>query len=108
MAEKEIFERGYDFGGVVQTNDRDSKFDVLGERIEKLKNEIVSTSQCFDYILKEISSENENIVRLLKWNDKRLNLLSELSIKIKNMNVKLNGMYEEMFCILKENFKTQK
>lgn len=108
MDREELFKGEYDLQGVIRGDDRDSEFNVLRERIQKLKKEITSVSQCFNYVLGEISSENEKISQSLKWNEKRLNLLSEISVKIKNMNDKLNLMYEEMFSIVENNFKTQK
>lgn len=107
MAERQIFEGGYDVGTTVRSDDWYSKFNVLGERVEKMKKEIVATKGCFEYVLKEIVSENEIIERSLKWNEKRLNLLSELTNKNNIMCDKLNNMYEEMFELIKCNFETQ-
>ena len=103
MAEKQISERGYDSDGINGIKKRDRQFDLLGNRIEKIKNEMVSTNDCFDYVLKEINSENENINRLLLWNQKRINLLNELGEKCKKLNNQLLMSYEELFSLIQCN-----
>lgn len=103
MAEEYVLKRGYDSKSIDGIKNSDRQFNVLGNRIEKMKTELCSTYECFDYILKEIKSENDNITRLLLWNQKRLNLLDELGEKCKKLNNQLLMSYEEMFSLVKCN-----
>lgn len=100
MAEKQVFEGRYDVGRIDGVEKCNRQFNILRDDIEKLKNELISNSGCFDYILKEINKENENINRLLLWNQKRLNLLVEIGNKSKKLNDKIHVLYEELFDII--------
>ena len=100
MAEKQIFERRYDFSRIDGTDVCNRQFNVLRDRIEKMKTELMSNTGCFDYILKEINKESDNINRLLSWNQKRLNLLIEIGDKCKKLNENLYALYEELFNIV--------
>ena len=55
MAEKQIFERKYDVSRVDRIEECNRQFNVLRDRIEKLKSELMSSSGCYDYVLKEIN-----------------------------------------------------
>lgn len=103
MAEKQIFERGYDFTTINGIEICNRQFSVLGDRIERMKKELLSNTECYDYILKEINKENDNINRLLMWNQKRLILLNEIGDKCKKLNENLYVLYEELFDIVKKS-----
>lgn len=104
MAEKQILKGRNDIESIDGFTLCSDEFNVFRKRVEKIKTEMVSTSECFDYILKEINSENENINRLLLWNQKRLNLLNELSEKIKKLNVQYINIYESMYDLINCKF----
>lgn len=111
MVDEEIYERADELGRIVSSNDWNSEFDAFRKRTDKLKKELISTRSCYDYILKEIEKENENISNMLKWNQKRIDLLNEIANKIFILNDKIDVLHTDMFeCIFKDykDFKTQK
>ena len=103
MAEKQIFEGGYDDRSVGRIENGNRQFDLLGSRIEKMKVDLSATCESFEYILKEINTENDNINKLLLWNQKRLNLLNEIGDKCRKLNTSLLMAYEEMYDCIKCN-----
>ena len=105
MAEKQIFERKYDSGTIDGINGCDRQFDILGKRIEKLKIELKTTFDCSEYISREIQAEFTNISTLLEWNQKRINILNEISIKNKKISENILELYDEMYNLFFNNCK---
>ena len=104
MDKREISQRTDDSRRTLQCNNRDSKFDVLRRSIEKINRDISSTRGCYEYVMSEIKSENDNINRLLLWNQKRIVVLCDLQNKIEKLINEQQLLYNEMFDIIKCNF----
>lgn len=101
MASKELSERDYDFGGVFRGDTSDRKLALLGKCVEKIENDILTTRNCIDYILSEIKSENEKVLSLIGWNQKRMDLLQDLINKNQMYIDKRENCYKEMIDIIK-------
>lgn len=82
MDSKKLSEGGNDFRRVPDYNEFSCKLNVLGKHIEKLESSILSTRNCFDFMLNEITTNNEKIIRDISWNQKRIDLLKEISNKL--------------------------
>ena len=59
----------------------DYKLTLLGKHVEKLEKDILQTRSCFDYVLGEINESNNKILSEIAWNQKRMELLKEISDK---------------------------
>lgn len=101
MASKELSEGDYDFGGVFRGDTSNRKLALLGKCIERVEVDILTTRNCFDYVLSEIKSENEKILGLISWNQKRMDLLQDLINKNQMYIDKRENCYKEMIDIIK-------
>lgn len=101
MASKELSEGDYDFGGVFRGDTSNRKLTLLGKCIERVEVDILTTRNCFDYVLSEIKSENEKILSLIGWNQKRMDLLQDLINKNQMYIDKRENCYKEMIDIIK-------
>ena len=101
MASKELSERDYDFGGIFGGDTSDHKLALLGKCVEKIELDILTTRNCFDFVLSEIKSENEKILSLIGWNQRRMDLLQDLINKNQMYIDKRENCYKEMIDIIK-------
>ena len=100
MDRKDLFKGRDDFGRVVSGDISYNKFDVLREYAQRLKKDITTNKECYDYILKEVVKENENIKSLLIWNQKRIDLLNEIGKKINLLINKMSNVNDDIFDII--------
>ena len=58
------------------------KKNLLLTHMSKLNNDIVSTRNCWDYMLSEVVNANKKLAIDLAWNQKRIDLLKEVTEKL--------------------------
>ena len=100
MDEKKIHQGRNDSRRNISSSERDSEYDVLRKCIEKLNSDIISTRNCYDYVLAEINVENDNITRSLIWNQQRLKMLKDINNNLGCYYDRQNELYREMFNLL--------
>ena len=101
MDSEEVHKGGDDSPGVSGYSECTSKLNLLGNCIKKLEKEIVSSRNCFYYILKEMNLANEHINKEIAWNNKRGELLKEIADKNCIYYDKLQSCYKEYFELYK-------
>lgn len=58
------------------------KKNLLLTHMSKLNNDIISTRNCWDYMLSEVVNANKKLAIDLAWNQKRIDLLKEVTEKL--------------------------
>lgn len=96
MASKALSEGDYDFAGNFGPNECDYKLTLLRKCAERVEQDMLTTRNCFDYILSEINNENEKIIKLMSWNQKRIELLKDIINKNQVYMDKYVTLHKEM------------
>jgi len=82
MVNENLPERRDDLRRINNNTQFDYKLNVLGSRIKKLDKDIISTRNCWDFVLNEINTTNDAIIKNIAWNQKRIELLKEINDKL--------------------------
>ena len=105
MADKKVYERGDDIARVYGSSHWVNKFESLEEKTKEVNKDILSTRNCIDFIMKDINICNEKISSLFLANQRRLNLVSELNLKLACLCDERDSLGSEMLSLLpKETF----
>lgn len=100
MDAKKLSEGEDDVRGIVPGDNGDYKLAVLRKCIETVEKDIITSRNCFDYVLSQIKETNERVLKELNWNDKRMELLNEIVNKNQIYVDKLQMYYKEVNDIL--------
>lgn len=97
---KKISETGNDTTRIPNYNNFDLKLNLLGKHIEKVDQDIISTRNCFDYILSEIYDANERLTKEMAWNQRRLDLLKDIGNKMSLYTDKRLSLFNEYLSMI--------
>lgn len=100
MVNEQLSERRDDLRRINNNTQFDYKLNVLGSRIKKLEKDITSTRNCWDFVLNEINTTNDTIIRNIAWNQKRMELLKEINDKLCIFIDEQNDTFREYISII--------
>lgn len=100
MDTKEIPKTRNDSTGIPNYNQFDLKFNLLGKHIEKVDQDIISTRNCFDYMLSEIIDANDRLTKEMAWNQRRLELLKDIGNKLSLYTDKRLNLFNEYLSMI--------
>lgn len=86
----------------------DYKLTLLGKHVEKLEKDILQTRSCFDYVLGEINESNNKILSEIAWNQKRMELLKEISDKNAVFIDKRETCLKDIVSLYELNYNVEK
>ena len=100
MGDEKIYEGRNDVGRTLDGEQCDYKLNQLGKHIEELDKNLLSTRNCWDYILKEVNNANDRVIKEILWNQKRLELLQEVSDKLCKLADDKNESFREYLTLI--------
>ena len=100
MDNKKVSEGRNDIGRTLDGEQCDYKLEVLGKHIEELSKNILSTRNCWDYVVNEVNNSNNRIIKEILWNQKRLELLKEVSDKLCKLSDEKNDCFNEYMSLI--------